>query len=236
MTPGLGRRLARVLTALLATVLATGPSLLAAMLAAAAIAWAVELGRPPEPLPAAADGIVALTGGAERVATALRLLATDHAPILLVSGVGGSAAYADLVRRAGAGSVLRDPTLAARVTLGRSAASTYGNALETADWARAKRLHTLIVVTAWYHMPRALTELSRALPGVTLYPAPVLPPPLPGFAQWRLLADEYAKWLVAKAGLSRYADRGEARAGCGQLCGRHLLALRPVPEPALEIL
>ena len=37
-------------------------------------------------------------------------------------------------------------------------------------------MHSLIVVTAGYHMPRALAELRRALPDVTLYPVPVQPP------------------------------------------------------------
>ena len=154
--------------------------------------------------PAAADGIVALTGGAERVETALKLLAEGRARVLLISGVGGAADFAELAHRAGV-----DPALAPRVTLGRSATTTRGNAAETAEWARADNVTSLIVVTAGYHMPRALTELSRAMPGVTLYPAPVLPPALrqPGLAALRLLAGEYNKWLATEAGLSALGSR-----------------------------
>jgi uncharacterized SAM-binding protein YcdF (DUF218 family) len=176
---------------------------------AAGFAWflhiAVEATAPPPP----ADGIVVLTGGAERVETALRLLAEGRARLLLVSGVGGAAEFNELAHRAGVA-----PSLAPRVTLGRAAASTRGNAAETADWARAHGLHSLIVVTAGYHMPRALTELGRALPEVALYPVAVLPPALRGerdAATLRLLAGEYTKWLATEAGLSALVSRTEER-------------------------
>jgi uncharacterized SAM-binding protein YcdF (DUF218 family) len=188
---------------------------LIALPAALALAWVVGFAwflhaawATAEP-PAAADGIVALTGGAERVETALKLLAEGHARVLLISGVGGATEFAGLAHRAGV-----DPTLRARVTLGRSAASTRGNAAETAEWAHANGLRSLIVVTAGYHMPRALAELSRAMPDVALYPAPVLPPALrqPGLTALRLLAGEYSKWLATEAGLSALDPRGETHA------------------------
>ena len=159
--------------------------------------------------PAVADGIVALTGGAERVETALKLLAEGRAQVLLISGVGGTADFAALAHRAGV-----DPALRARVTLGRTAATTRGNAIETADWAHANGLKSLIVVTAGYHMPRALAEMSRAMPGLALHPAPVLPPAMrqPDLTALRLLAGEYSKWLATMAGLSALGPRGETRA------------------------
>ena len=43
---------------------------------------------------------------------------------------------------------------------------TRGNAAETAEWARAHQVRSLIVVTSAYHMPRALAELGRDLPDV----------------------------------------------------------------------
>ncbi len=161
-----------------------------------------------EPAPARADGIVALTGGAGRVETALTLLADGHARVALVSGVGATTDFATLARRAGI-----DPALRVRVTLGRAATSTYGNAAETAEWVHANDLHSLIVVTAGYHMRRALAELGRALPGVALHPAPVVPAALrrDKWASLRLLAGEYNKWLAVEAGLSAIASRGEAR-------------------------
>jgi uncharacterized SAM-binding protein YcdF (DUF218 family) len=180
-------------------------SLALALAWAAGFGWFLQQSGMARDPPRQADGIVALTGGAGRVETALRLLADGHARLLLVSGVGGAAEFIQLARRAGV-----DPALHDRVTLGRMAASTRGNAAETAAWAQANNIRSLIVVTAGYHMPRALAELSRTLPGVVLLPAPVLPAE-PGHtgASLRLLAGEYTKFLATEAGLSGLASRGD---------------------------
>lgn len=180
-----------------------------ALAGALALLWGAGFGlflraalseRPPPPR---ADGIVALTGGAGRVEAALRLLAEGQAQQLLISGVGGTAEFSALAHRAGV-----DPELGSRVTLGRTAATTRGNATETADWARDKNIRSLIVVTSGYHMPRALAELGRALPGVPLFPAPVLPPPPREAGMLRLLAGEYTKFLAAEVGLSALDPHG----------------------------
>jgi uncharacterized SAM-binding protein YcdF (DUF218 family) len=98
--------------------------------------------------------------------------------------------------------------IAARVTLGRDAITTRGNADETAAWARANAIRSLIVVTAAYHMPRALIEIARAAPDLTLYPVPVTPEALrePGLGvgvmRLRLMAEEYVKFLVASVDLT----------------------------------
>ncbi len=139
-----------------------------------------------------------LTGGAGRVSAALRLLAENRAPALLVSGVG-NAEFPDLARRAGLGASLAD-----RVTIGHAAATTRGNAVETADWARGIGARSLIVVTSGYHMARALAELSRVMPGVALYPVSVLP--AGERLGLRLLAGEYTKFLAAGLGLTRWGD------------------------------
>jgi len=152
--------------------------------------------------PPQADGIVALTGGADRIATAIQLLREGRGRLLLITGVGPGVELAPLLRGTGV-----DPgAVQDRVTLDREAMDTAGNADETADWVRANRLQSLIVVTAGYHMKRALTEMARALPDVALYPAPVVPPGLrsaPRLRALRLLAGEYTKWLAAEVGLSR---------------------------------
>ena len=166
---------------------------------AAGFAWFMNLaGRGPQ-APAHTDGIVAFTGGPERVETALRLLAEGRADRLLLSGIGGGAELSELAHRAGL-----DPLpLAARVTIDRSAATTRGNALATADWVHAKDIHSLLVVTASYHMPRALTELERTLPHVALYPLPVVQPEGPTESPpLRLMAEEYIKFLATATGLT----------------------------------
>ena len=99
--------------------------------------------------------------------------------------------------------------LAGRITLGHVARTTRGNAAEIAAWAREEQLRSIRVVTAGYHMPRALLELRRALPDAELLPHPVVPARLrdPGAVShlrtWSLLAGEYLKLLGAWMGLTR---------------------------------
>ena len=184
------------------------PALVLGALFVAASLWAVGFAgfihdvRLQAPPPAAADGIVALTGGAERIETALNLLADGKAPVLLVSGVGRGTDLAEVARR-----VSLDPAaIGERVTLGHAATTTVGNAAETAAWVRRNNVHRLIVVTAGYHMTRALLEIGHDLPDVALFAVPVLSPALRGrmdFATVRLLASEYDKLLAVRLGLHR---------------------------------
>jgi uncharacterized SAM-binding protein YcdF (DUF218 family) len=171
--------------------------------------WLAE--RPPAEF-GRVDGIVVLTGGGERVEEGLRLLAENRAERMLISGIGGHADLAALAH----GSGVDIATLGDRVTLGRDAMSTHGNAVETRAWVHDNKIVTLVVVTAWFHMPRALTELHRMLPGVVLLRDPVHAQlrqgrPDPGLtATARLLVEEYSKYLIALAGLTNWLPAREA--------------------------
>lgn len=186
------------------------PRLPAAVLLAAACGWlagfawfAHDALRHPE-LPQHADAIVALTGGADRVATGLRLLEDGCCQRMLISGVGHGAELASLLRGSGGAPGALPANLAGLITLGRVATSTAGNADETAAWAQANHLHSLLVVTAFYHMPRALFELGRTDPALSLHPVPVSPRAAHGgLATLSLLAAEYTKFLASTAGLTR---------------------------------
>lgn len=180
-------------------------------------AWFVHMIDRPAHAPPHADGIVAFTGGADRVETALRLLSEGRADKLLLSGIGGGAELGELARLAGVNPM----PLATRVTIGRVAASTRGNALETAAWAGANSIHSLLVVTASYHMPRAMAELERVLPDTALYPLPVM---IVGAARrpavpFRLIAEEYFKFLAARVGLSSIVPLREPQFAYGGHAG-----------------
>lgn len=167
--------------------------------------------RPEMPL-RHTDGIAVLTGGPERVEMGLRLLSDGLADHLIVSGVGRSAELADLARSNNIpaddlpGAEAEPPPVRGAppgiatpaVTLGRLATSTRGNGQEIAAWAQGKGVRSLRVVTAAYHMPRALLELRRNLPGVALVPHPVQ---VAG-PRASLLLREYAKLIGAFLGLS----------------------------------
>jgi uncharacterized SAM-binding protein YcdF (DUF218 family) len=143
-------------------------------------------------------GIVVLTGGAGRVEAGLALLEAGAAPRLLVSGAAPRLTLAELAR-----ANQRAPAaLAGRVDLGHAAATTTGNAAETAAWARARGIDSLRVVTADYHMPRAMLELRRAMPDITLLPHPVPTAGVPLARRAWLLALEYVKLGASFAGLA----------------------------------
>ena len=102
-----------------------------------------------------------------------------------------------------------DPAkLAGRVELGHAAASTRGNAVEIAAWAKQRDIASIRLVTAGYHMPRARRELHRAMPRLLVQAHPVTPArlrPEGAFWQprnWALLLGEYMKFLGAELGLS----------------------------------
>ncbi|MGE0222355.1 MAG: YdcF family protein [Acetobacteraceae bacterium] len=174
--------------------------------------WFIGVAGRPGVLPPIADGIVALTGGAGRIETAFALLADRRAERLLISGIGGNTDLASLAHRGGV-----DPArFADRVTLGRNAASTHGNAVETAAWARQHSIRSLIVVTAYYHMPRTMTEFAQAMPEIRLYPYPVLMGDrriANGHVPFRLLIEEYSKYLVTASGLAGWFPSREAGRG-----------------------
>ncbi len=157
-----------------------------------------RLAAPPPP--AHSDGVVALTGGAGRVELALHVLMHGDADKLLLTGIGGGTDLATLGRLAG----IDAKRLADRITLGRYAVSTRGNAVETAVWAEQNRINTLIVVTAAYHMPRALAELHRALPNVRLLPLPVMPRNAEDGPGLTMTAEEFTKYLISVSGLSMW--------------------------------
>jgi len=164
-------------------------------------AWfALSLARSEPKLEVTAEGVVVFTGGSTRVVEAAELLARGQARRLLITGVNRATHSSDLARRL---PLSRD-MFNCCVDLGYQALDTVGNAKETRQWAEVHNItRSLIVVTSNYHMPRALAELSAELPGVTLYPFPVVPEHV-DVALWardphviRLIGGEYVKWLGA---------------------------------------
>ncbi len=156
-----------------------------------------------------ADGIVVLTGGSSRVSDAIELLASGYGKRLLISGVHPTNAARDISRSLPDNQSL----LRCCVDLDRSAVNTRSNAAETRRWARERGFKSLIVVTSNYHMPRAIVELSHAMPDVTLIPFSVVGEKWRDEPWWtsggtfRLLLSEYAKYIAAALRV-RLADVG----------------------------
>jgi uncharacterized SAM-binding protein YcdF (DUF218 family) len=156
-----------------------------------------------------ADGIVVLTGGSSRVSDAMELLAAGYGRRLLISGVHPTNAASDISRSLPDNQSL----LRCCVDLDRSAVNTRSNAAEARRWARERGFKSLIVVTSNYHMPRAILELSHAMPDIALIPFAVVgdkwrdEPWWTSGATLRLLLSEYAKYVAAELRV-RLADAG----------------------------
>lgn len=206
------------------------------MLAAAGILLFVGLGfvdflsrvPPAEEKPSRnADGIVVLTGGSSRVSDALELLSVGYGRRLLISGVHPTNGYSDIQRTLPDSQRL----LTCCVDLDRSAVNTRSNATETRRWAVERGFRSLIVVTSNYHMPRAIVELSHAMPDIELVPFAVVgdkwreEPWWTSGAALRLLLSEYAKYIVAQ---TRVAFGGVGQGGMPEIGTQ----VPPPPKPA----
>lgn len=146
------------------------------------------------------EGIVVLTGGADRITEALGLLNRQKGRRLLISGVNMATTPESLRRLA--------PTHAALfeccVDLDYHASNTRSNAAEAARWARGLGYRSLILVTASYHMPRARLEFVRAMPEINIRTHPVVPDASRIRRWWqdgaltRIIAMEYLKYQFAR--------------------------------------
>ena len=197
--------------------------IVAAVLATLVVFWTVGLlafatrvdRSTPAKDPPVADGVVALTGASDaRIESAMMLLENGKARRMLVSGVNPQASRADMRGVAKADRRIYDCC----VDLGYQATDTVGNARETAHWARAYDYRTVILVTSDFHMPRALLELSAALPEAEIIPFPIRTTELDAKHWWRShegmrrMVIEYCKYLVIKVRSSLFHPRPDPAA------------------------
>ncbi|MGE0339176.1 MAG: YdcF family protein [Xanthobacteraceae bacterium] len=146
-----------------------------------------------------ADGIVVLTGASQRMSDALELLAANRGKRLLVSGVNPVTTPEELKKQVPDFARLSECC----IDLGHEAQNTFGNAVETAAWAKKHGFKTLLIVTSAWHMPRALVELERETDNIELIPYPVVTERMREQNWWshpqtaRLLVFEYLKYLAA---------------------------------------
>jgi uncharacterized SAM-binding protein YcdF (DUF218 family) len=151
-----------------------------------------------------ADGIAVLTGGVARIDQAMKLLAEGKAKRVLITGVNRTTTVDELKDLASQGGQY----FTCCVDIDKEARNTIDNATETSQWVARNRYDSIIVVTSNYHMPRALAELGRVMPTVTLVPYSVVDNNARIERWWaypgttRLLISEYVKFLPAVARLA----------------------------------
>lgn len=173
-------------------------------------AFTKRLDMPPAPPLIEADAIVVLTGGSNRLQQGFELLDKGFGRQLFVSGVYQGVEVRellDLMRGESLPLTTDDDKkrIAQKVVLGFDANDTIGNAEETANWMRQQGYKTFYLVTANYHMRRALLEFAQKAPDLAPIAYPVIPDGLDMANWWRnkthrmLIIREYMKFLFVHA-------------------------------------
>lgn len=180
-----------------------------------------------QPEPRTADGIAVLTGGVARIDEAIKLLAQQKAKRLLITGVNRTTSTEALKQLASEG----DQLFSCCVDVDKEARNTIDNATETSQWVALHHYNSIIVVTSNYHMPRALAELGRVMPDVTLIPYSVIDNNVHLDRWWtypgttRLLISEYLKYLPALGRL------GATQLVSKLVTGKSTVAVEDASEP-----
>ncbi|MBN8521720.1 MAG: YdcF family protein [Alphaproteobacteria bacterium] len=138
------------------------------------------------------DAIVVLTGGRNRIQTARELHHRQtYAVPLLISGA--PLYFNNHGRR--------------KEHVGYSAQNTIGNAIETAHWIKQLKheglpIHSLTLVTARTHMPRALAEMRRHIPAdIKIHPHIVTQEGRQGY-HWRFITEAFNYHVTLSGGSS----------------------------------
>ena len=144
------------------------------------------------------DVIVVLTGGSGRLDEGLRLFDAGLAKKVFVSGLYQGldvAALLNLSRRS-------PRSLDCCLGIGY-AVDTIDNARETTEWMKKQAMTSARLVTAAYHMRRAVMEFESADPDIEVIPHPVFPGHVKQDRWWAwpgtsgLIIGEYNKYLMA---------------------------------------
>ena len=147
------------------------------------------------------DAIVALTGGRERIRTAVTMLEKGLAKKLFISGVNKNVNLEEILKQMN----IPHNEIHNRIFIGYEAKNTKENALETSKWVLENKFNDIVLVTSAYHMPRSYLELKRKLPQTNIYKYPVFSENINHDKWWKwsgatsLIVMEYLKYIAVKA-------------------------------------
>jgi uncharacterized SAM-binding protein YcdF (DUF218 family) len=149
-----------------------------------------------------ADAVVVLTGGSNRLESGFDLLKKGLGRRLFISGVYRGVDVKVLLERL---EKADRSGFDCCVDLGFEADDTIGNARETTQWLKKNEFKSFYLVTANYHMARALLVFRTFAPQLEARPYPVDSEALHGKTWWaesrtrNLILREYMKYLVTLA-------------------------------------
>lgn len=107
------------------------------------------------------DAIVVFSGAPERITAASYLINSQIAPSIFFAGQDNTKELESLILKS---------KLSCCIQYESSTKNTVEDAKVIGDWVKAKSLHSLVLVTTDYHVPRAMIELRRELPNARIRP------------------------------------------------------------------
>jgi uncharacterized SAM-binding protein YcdF (DUF218 family) len=111
-----------------------------------------------------ADVIIVLGGGAERPLRAAELFKARAAPRILITGAGDD----EINRRI----LLAHGVPASAIEVENRSTTTHENAEFSLVLLRAEKIHSVILVTSWYHSRRAERTFEHYAPEIKFYSRP----------------------------------------------------------------
>ncbi len=114
------------------------------------------------------QAIIALTGGRNRIAEAVKLYNRGLAEKLFISGVSKKTSLNSLKKRQKLQISNEEG-----ITLGHRAKNTVGNAKETIAWLKQNHINSIRLVTSNYHVERSITEFKAQNPNLHIIAHPV---------------------------------------------------------------
>jgi uncharacterized SAM-binding protein YcdF (DUF218 family) len=107
------------------------------------------------------DAIVVFTGGKRRILSGLKMFVENRADKIFISGAASEIKIDDVIM------LVSDPKdrlylelNRSRMHMGYEADNTLENAIETAKWIKEEEVKSLIFITSFYHMKRAILSLQ----------------------------------------------------------------------------
>lgn len=132
------------------------------------LVFAWQINNYPHDIEDHTQAIIALTGGRNRIAEAIKLLNDGKADMLFISGVGKQSSLKAIQKRNRISITAEN-----RVFIGKEATNTVENAIETKAWIHNNKITSIRLVTSNYHIPRSITEFKTLNPGLKIVVHPV---------------------------------------------------------------
>lgn len=114
------------------------------------------------------EAVIALTGGRNRIAEAVKLLNQGKADKLFISGVSPQSSLNAIKKRQNL--EIKDES---GISIGHVAQDTIGNAVETVEWLQKNNISSIRLVTSNYHVERSIAEFKSRAPELMIIPHPV---------------------------------------------------------------